>query len=341
MEGKTQDEARLTRYLLGELPEAERDALEEAFFVDDDAFEQALAAEDELLDAYARGELSPGERARFEALFLSRPRVRERVRFARALADATANVQATPPRLPEPRAARTAKSHAETPRPSLLDALRACGAALRFALAGAALVLAVGFVWLIFERSRAGGELRRLREESAALSGRVRELEQQTAAERTRSEELLARLEGERARPTPEAARPAEEATRPTGPPPVAGLSRPSPPRPSVAAFVLTPGLVRGGGGRTLDVPGGASSVALRLNVEAGAFESYRAVIETAGGREVWRADALAPRGSTVSLPALPARSLPPGDYILLLTGKRPDGVYEGAADYSFRVVRK
>lgn len=348
MEGQTPDEARLTSFLLGELPEAERDALEESLFLNDGAFEQALAAEEELLDAYARGELSTAERERFEALFLSRPRVRERVRFALALAAAsdTAAVGASPPR-PAPLPARTP----DAPRPSLLDALRACSAALRYALVAAALVLSVGFVWLLFERTRAGGEARRLREESASLRERVRELEQQSAAERARNEELLARLGGERTQPAPESARPAEQATReaapPTGetarataPPPRAEASR-QPPRPSVAAFVLTPGLVRGGGGQTLAVPGGASSVALRLNVEAGAYESYRAVIETPGGREVWQADALAPRGEAVSLPALPARSLPPGDYVLLLQGKRPNGAYEGAADYSFRVVRK
>jgi hypothetical protein len=323
LEGKTQEESRPSRFLLGELSEAEREPLEEAFFTDDDAFERMLAAEDELFDAYARGELSPAERARFEGRFLASPRGRERLRFARDLIDAAT-------------AARRAQP---APRPSFFAALRGRGAGPRLAFAAAALVAAACFAWLLSERARVGGELRQLRDERAALRGRVEELERRAAGEQARSAELLAQLEGERARPAPEVVRPEDDAARPEQPSPNKGGRQT--PRPSVVAFVLTPGLVRGGGGRTLAVPRGASSVALRLNVEAGAFESYRAVIETAGGREVWRADALSPRGATVRLPPLPATALPPGDYVLLLSGKRPDGNYEGAADYSFRVVNK
>jgi hypothetical protein len=114
-------------------------------------------------------------------------------------------------------------------------------------------------------------------------------------------------------------------------------------PRPSVASFVLTPGVVRGGGAATLQVPRQASSIALRLNVEADTHPGYRAVIQTAEGREVWRADSVAPpaAGAALALPALPARALPAGDYVLLLSGRRQDGTFEGVADYSFRVLRR
>jgi hypothetical protein len=69
-------------------------------------------------------------------------------------------------------------------------------------------------------------------------------------------------------------------------------------------------------------------------------------VIESAGGRQVWRADSVRPRrsndaGGAIDLPTIPARDLPPGDYVLLLSGGRPDGGFEGVADYSFRIVRK
>ena len=62
----TNEEHIIHRYLLGELPEAERAALEEAYFNDRRLFEQVVRAENELVDRYARGLLPPPVRERFE-----------------------------------------------------------------------------------------------------------------------------------------------------------------------------------------------------------------------------------------------------------------------------------
>jgi anti-sigma factor RsiW len=59
------------RYLLGELSEAEREQFEESYFTDDSLFERFLAVKDELLDAYARGELDEEKRVRFARHFLA------------------------------------------------------------------------------------------------------------------------------------------------------------------------------------------------------------------------------------------------------------------------------
>lgn len=59
----------LRQYLLGELPPAEREALETRAFTDDD-FESLLQeAETDLLDDWARGELPPNEACLVEARF--------------------------------------------------------------------------------------------------------------------------------------------------------------------------------------------------------------------------------------------------------------------------------
>jgi hypothetical protein len=42
-----------------------------------------------------------------------------------------------------------------------------------------------------------------------------------------------------------------------------------------------------------------------------------------------------------VSLPSIPVTALPPGDYVLLLSGKQADGSFEPVANYSFRISRK
>jgi hypothetical protein len=57
------------RYLLGELTENECDKLEEAYFTREGGFEELLAIEQELIDSYVAGELSPAQRRRFERRF--------------------------------------------------------------------------------------------------------------------------------------------------------------------------------------------------------------------------------------------------------------------------------
>lgn len=384
MDGKTREEAELTQYLLGEVSEGERARLEEAYFADEGAFEQMLIAEEELIDAYARGELSGAERARFEKVFLASPRGRERVQFARTLADAVSDA-----RPDEAAAAAQAAEVTPPPRPSFFDAFRTRGAALRLAFAASVLVVVAGFLWLFIERARMRDELRRLRDERAALQQGAQELERRVAAEQKRSEDLLTQLEGARAQPGQQkdetaprelpprgeagprenepviARRPPRRPRAPapdlanttdakTGPPETARLVARLPPEGRNAAGIagsvsydLKPGLVRGGGGNTLTLPGKATYVLLQLNLDTDpSHENYRAVIETAEGRQVWRADSVKPRRAAdavtvIELPAVPATDLPPSDYVLLLSGKKQGGGFEGVADYSFKVVRK
>jgi hypothetical protein len=82
---------RLWRFLLNELSEPERIAIEDEFFVDDDRLAIVESAEDELIDAYARGELPEERRQRFEKRFLATASQRARVAFASALATLAAD----------------------------------------------------------------------------------------------------------------------------------------------------------------------------------------------------------------------------------------------------------
>ncbi|HEY0141121.1 MAG TPA: hypothetical protein VGF48_09510 [Thermoanaerobaculia bacterium] len=79
----TPDADLLRRFLLGTLPEGEHARLQEAFFTDAGLHARVVAAEDDLFDAYARGELSDDERACFEERFGAQ---QQRVRFAELLA---------------------------------------------------------------------------------------------------------------------------------------------------------------------------------------------------------------------------------------------------------------
>ncbi len=77
-------ERHLVRYLIGDLTEAEQEETERRLLADDSSFDALQVVEDELIDAYVRGELPPEDRKRFEEHFLQTPSRWERIHFARA-----------------------------------------------------------------------------------------------------------------------------------------------------------------------------------------------------------------------------------------------------------------
>ena len=58
----------LVRYLRGELSAEEEEALERRYFADDELFEEMVASDIDLMDAYSQGELTPEEKQRYEQL---------------------------------------------------------------------------------------------------------------------------------------------------------------------------------------------------------------------------------------------------------------------------------
>lgn len=89
-------ENNLKQYLLGLLPEPERTQLELQLLSDDNAYQQFLLAEDDLIEAYLQQELSLPEQERFDRLFLAHPERQQKLRLTRALlaqAQAVANTE--------------------------------------------------------------------------------------------------------------------------------------------------------------------------------------------------------------------------------------------------------
>jgi hypothetical protein len=86
----------MTRYLLGELSDAEREQFEERYFSDPALFAELARVEDDLIDDYVRGRLTPGFQRQFEAVYLATAAKSERVRFARALLARVDERSATP-----------------------------------------------------------------------------------------------------------------------------------------------------------------------------------------------------------------------------------------------------
>ena len=187
MAGRSVSETERIRYLLGKSSPAEREHIESEFFENDDAFQEMLMAEDDLMDAYARGELAGEERRKFEKSFVSSLHGRNRVQFGRAFASAVS----------APRSIET------KPPSTLLDIFRAFQSPrlLWTATIAAVIVFVAPLAWLLIDRGRMTNELREVRVESAELSKRAEALQRSSDNERRRTAEIAAQLADLRARP--------------------------------------------------------------------------------------------------------------------------------------------
>lgn len=84
-------QAKIEAYLLGRLPAEEQTRIEALLFEDRDALDLVRDSEDDLIDRYLAGELSAQDRAAFEQAFATSTSRRERIAFARALAESIAD----------------------------------------------------------------------------------------------------------------------------------------------------------------------------------------------------------------------------------------------------------
>ena len=78
------DRVTISEYLLGQLPDSQRQDFEQRLVSDDKALEELLVGEDELIDAYLKSELEAEQMQRFESLFLATSERQDKLRFGRA-----------------------------------------------------------------------------------------------------------------------------------------------------------------------------------------------------------------------------------------------------------------
>src|SRR4051794_6654042 len=90
------DEDQMTRYLLGHLPEPERETVRDRLLAEPDYFQCMQALENELCDSFVRGELKGENRAAMEKLAVESEYWGQRIRIARALKTALTAPEAGP-----------------------------------------------------------------------------------------------------------------------------------------------------------------------------------------------------------------------------------------------------
>jgi hypothetical protein len=139
------DREKLMRlYLLGRLSDQETSKLESEYVADEAQFEEILAVEDDLRDAYARSELSSSDREAFEKRFLVLPDQRQKLEFAKVLHRYLLHEPTSYP-----------ASRLERGWQFWVAKLRGSRVALATAVALVFVILAVGGRWLERSRQRA------------------------------------------------------------------------------------------------------------------------------------------------------------------------------------------
>ena len=302
---------RLEDYLLGLLPEAEAEQLDELSITDEEFAWQLRAAEDDLVDAYVRNSLPATTRARFEEYYLASPRHRERVTFARTWPGRpTARSIARPPWPTSHTSPTPAPAH-ETERPVAQSqtAWWLMAAAAAVVVAFGAMLMRTGLL-----RPSAGTPA-----PTVAATAPAREANAPPVT------------------PAPPVTTPMLSAA------PAAADRTPAAPIVTTEAVALSPDTRAAGSIITVTVPAGADRIAFDLRLETNDFPRYQATLKDPGtDRAVWQSGwttASVKRDSPVVPIAVPARTLKPQHYTFELTGRTDANRTDLVASYVFEVI--
>jgi hypothetical protein len=304
----TYDDQTLTRYLLGGLPPDVTERLDELSVSDDELAGRLSAIENDLVDAYVRGEMSGEQLAQFESFYLSSPKRREKVQFARALWDRERGAA--------PAAARATPESSESKPVQLLPLARKFPRlSLQWGFAAAAAVLLFMAGSLLLENLRLEKQAR-----DARSAFEQRERQMQTELSEQRSATDAARQELERLR---------------------SGQTNPD--QLKTISLLLMPQMRGVSTIPSVSLRPGTDLLVLVLTLESDDFPEYRVELKDPGtSRVVWRSPMLTSTSSankkTVAV-SLPAGQLRQQNYIVEVTGVPARGAPENVGGYPFRVV--
>jgi len=320
MSDPTYDQNFLVQYLLGLLPEAESERPDELSITDDSFAAKLEAAENDLVDAYVRDELTGERLEQFRKHYLASPARREKVKFALALQE-----------FGEPTALPAVEARPMDPGSAKRGWLAGIFTmpAFQSGLAVATIVLLLLGGWLLFDNLR-------LRRQSAASQAKQNELA-------LREQELRGELESQR-----NAAKQTEQEMAQLRAAQQTHVEQPKPSETGlpglIATLFLTPQLRGGGQPTTVKIEPGTKSVAAHLTLEPNDFPSYQVtLIDQASHRTLWSSGVVRARttGDTKVLSiTFPAKGLTLQSYALRVSGIAAAGASETISDYPFKVVK-
>ncbi|MGH9902800.1 MAG: hypothetical protein ACRD68_13410, partial [Pyrinomonadaceae bacterium] len=344
MNNQTYNDQVLTQYILGSLSGEEAERLDELSFTDDELAGRLRVLENDLVDAYARGELSGRTKEMFDSRCLSSPEWRDKVRFAEVFVVAADRPPAAA-HSANGRLASAANLSAEKPasrggwRRRFFFPMPALGWGLAVAVL-ALLVTAGG--WLAVKNSRLRQQAELPRAEGDVGERREQEARDQSARQRaaTGSEEAEREKEIER---QPDQAtglgeqqqgqlQPSPEPTRAQSPRPPAREA------PRVFAFALAAPRRGAAQPPAVNIPADADRVTARLALESDDYPSYQVVLKApSDNRAVWSSGRLrARRGGDGKVLVVTLRPglLKSQTYLLEVSGVAAGGAAEPVGSY-------
>jgi hypothetical protein len=350
------DAQTLTQYLLGSIPAAEAERLDELSVTDDEVAEALKSVEKDLIDAYVQDELDEAARAQFKTYYLASATRSERVAFAQvfhARAEKSLISQATKARAEAPTGARTEAATEVAPGRkgrgmfSVRRGLNVSRPAWQWGAACAALVLLIAVGWLTFDNVRMRQRLAQTEARRDAPEQRARELQNESASQRSPS----AQSADESAHAEPEHS--AQEQTQrdnqrrtverqhSTDRQRASGQQSSSSGTGSIASFILVPQTRGASQMPSVSLPTKTDRVVMRLRLEPNEFTTYRVtLLDKAGSQILWRSTRLKARagadGKILSLNFRASLLKPRTEYLLRATSDAGEIV----DDYPFRVVK-
>jgi hypothetical protein len=320
------DHPTLVEYLLGSLPESDTELLDESSVANDEFAMRLSAVENDLLDAYVRGELSPPIREKFRTFYLASGKRRERMKLAEGLFALESKAAASHARADAPpgQYGRRENQLASWFRPLMLPSW---GLAAVAAMLLAGILLGVNNFRLYNQVSRAqafGAELQHRERELQAKLDQEHAANHQTKDELDRVRESLAQL-GKHSIASP---RGEERSSIPVG----------------IAFLALSPQMRGAGQITALPLPRATTLVNVRLDLESNDFPQYRVVLkDSATNQSVWQSGRLTANAtglSSVISIRVPAKLLKQRNYVVELMGCPTIGAPEFISSYAFLVNR-
>ena len=302
------------RYLLGDLPSRQREELEIEYLSNETLFVEVQAAEDDLIDAYIRDELSRKERRQFEKQFLVSQERREKI----ALANALMNMSL----VDEPVEMTTTAPLWQ----NLWDFFSQPQAIFQY---GFGVVFLLVVIFGALELRKAHTQLAKLGSEETSFIKQNQELRHEVSEQRSRIDDLTQQLQDE----IGSVERLQQDLAR------VLQLRIPN------LSFTLSPGRQRDPQSlKTVLIPKNAQIVEFQLDLTTpGEYASYRARIALDEGAEIWSSavDSVSTTDSgKIVLLHVPASVFSNNElYLIELLGFSPfTSGYDGIHDYVFHV---
>lgn len=322
----------LRRYLLGELTADECARVEDAAFADAETLALVQTTENDLIDEYARGELSAVEKHNFERMFLTSAERKTKIEFARTFAESEEK-KIAPSQIETSAPQTKGKGFWQTLSGWRLQPQLAFGAL-------ALLVLLVGGSLIFFNSRKNDTEI--VRRENANGAPSPQTPNQAANDSSNRSAPNFSPPSSVETSPAPEKSnqnKPAniQPTPMPAAPPPIKN----APAAPTFATLFFSAGMTRGGGeSLQLKLSPNVKNARFVFDLEKGdEYKTYEIELRNKSGALVTkrRAFRAATRGITINVPAA---KLPAGNYEAVLRGIADENQGATIGYYDFEIVK-